>query len=120
MQIITKNGKRIIINGKCGMTITDGKVFIDGKELDLEKIGNTDDDGKTINICIEGDVDKIEVDNCKDINITGNVGNVRTNCGDIKVNGKVNGNVHTNMGSIECGDVHGDAHTNMGSVTIKR
>lgn len=120
MNIITKNGKRIVVNGKGGIVITDGEVFIGGKKVDLDEFANTEGNDKTINIYVEGNVDKIEADNCGKISVTGDVGNVHTHCGDISVSGKVNGNVRTNMGSIECGDVLGDAHTNMGSVTIRR
>jgi hypothetical protein len=31
----------------------------------------------------------------------------------------VAGDVHTNMGSITCGNVEGDCHTNMGSIYKK-
>ena len=112
MAIIIKNhyGRTVSISGG-KMTIIDGKVYVDEKPV--TEI-NTDD--KVINITIEGEVERLEVDYCKQITVNGSAKRVHTQCGDIDVKGDVHGDVHTNMGSITCGNVEGDCHTNMGSI----
>ena len=96
---------------------TDGKTYVDGKPIEELNCINPDD--KQINITIEGDVERLEVDYCHTINITGDAKRVKTNSGDIEIGGNVEGDVHTNMGSITCGNVEGDCHTNMGSIYRK-
>ena len=113
--LIIKNGNgtiRQITGGK--MQIIDGKIIIDGQSL---KEINTDE--KVINITIEGDVERLEVDYCQTIKVTGNAKRVKTFNGDIEIGGNVEGDVHTNMGSITCGNVEGDCRTNMGSIFRK-
>lgn len=117
--IINKNGRTIVVNGDVvrkkvigTMVINGGKITVDGKplsELDQE-------DEKVINITIDGSVDRLEVDYCSQIIVKGDAKRVHTLNGDIKVDGDVAGDVHTNCGSIECGDVEGDCHTNCGSI----
>ena len=114
--IINKNNTRTIINGGT-MTIQDGKVFVDGKPIDV--LESIDTDEKVINITIEGNVERLEVDYCNSIKVTGDAKRIKTNNGDIEIGGDVQGDVHTNMGSITCGNVEGDCHTNMGSI-LKR
>ncbi len=111
--VINKNGRRIVIDGGT-IRITDGVVTVDGKSLN--ELENTDANEKTINISIEGNVERLEVDVCQTIKITGDCRRVKTNCGSIEIGGDVSGDVHTNMGSITCGNVDGDCHTNMGSI----
>lgn len=118
--IITKNGRTLVINGDCvrnkvinTMTINGGRIFVDGKPLsELDVV----EDDKVINITIEGDVERLEVDYCSKIEVKGNARRVKTGSGDIDISGDVTGDVHTNMGSITCGNVEGDCHTNMGSI----
>lgn len=119
--IITKNGKQIRINGTLSMC--GNRWFVDGKEIDINDLASdVKEDGKQvfITINIEGYVDHLNVDTCKTITINGECRRVKTNMGDIRVTGSVDGDVHTNMGNIECGNVHGDAKSNMGSVTFRR
>ena len=112
MKIIRNGNCRTIIGGGT-VTITDGKVTVNGKTV--EGLEGSDDE-KVINITIEGDVDRLEVDYCKSIKVTGNAKRVHTSYGDIEIGGDVSGDVHTNMGGITCGNVEGDCHTNMGSI----
>lgn len=117
MAIIIKNnyGRTIIKGGT--ISITDGKTFVDGKPIDELNAINTDD--KVINITIEGNVERLEVDYCTSIKVTGDAKRIKTSNGDIEIGGNVSGDVHTNMGSITCGDIEGDCHTNMGSIYMK-
>ncbi len=93
------------------ISIVNGKIFTNG-----QAVNEINTDEKVINITIEGDVERLEVDYCKTIKVTGNAKRIHTSCGDIEVGGDVSGDVHTNCGSISCGNVDGDCHTNMGSI----
>lgn len=117
MAIIIKNnyGRTIIKGGT--ITITDGKTFVDGKPVDELNAINPDE--KVINISIEGNVERLEVDYCSTIKVTGDCKRIKTSNGDIEIGGDVAGDVHTNMGSITCGNIEGDCHTNMGSIYRK-
>lgn len=121
MQIINKNGCRTIIVGKGeSMTVMSGKTYVNGKEVDLAELANKHEDSNVYHIHIEGDVDKLEVDHCETISVTGKVRKIHTSYGSIKIEGDVDGDVHTNMGDIECGNVDGDVHTNMGSIRYRK
>lgn len=121
MQIINKNGCRTIIVGKGeSMTVMNGKTYVNGKEVNLDELANKQEDSNVYHIHIEGDVDKLEVDHCETISVTGKVRKIHTSYGSIKIEGDVDGDVHTNMGDIECGNVDGDVHTNMGSIRYRK
>lgn len=121
MEIINKNGRRAIIVGKGeSMTIINGKTYVNGKEVDLAELANKQEDSNVYHIHIEGDVDKLEIDHCETISVNGNVRKIHTSYGSIEIKGDVDGDVHTNMGDIECGNVDGDVHTNMGSISYRK
>lgn len=117
--IINKNGRTIVVNGDVirgqkinSMVISGGRITIDGKslsELDVE-------DEKEINITIQGDLERLEVDYCNTLHVTGNAKRVKANQGDIEIGGDVQGDVHANMGTITCGNIEGDCHANMGNI----
>lgn len=92
------------------MTISGSKIIIDGKVVNIPT------DYPSITINIQGDIERLEVEQCDKINISGNARRVKTNCGSIDVKGNIEGDAHTNCGSISCKVVEGDAHTNMGSI----
>lgn len=101
--IINKNGRTIVVNGDVirgqkinSMVINGGRITIDGKslsELDVE-------DEKVINITIQGDVERLEVDYCDKLTVTGNAKRVKSTQGDIEIHGNVEGDCHANMGNI--------------------
>ena len=116
---IIKNGRTVVVHGDYvkkqiigSMVINGGRITVDGKPL--EELDQEDE--KVINITIEGSVERLEVECCKDITVKGGAHRVHTQCGDINITGDVSGDVHTNCGSITCGNVEGDCHTNMGSI----
>lgn len=111
--IIKSNGKVTTIKGG-SIQIVNGKILTDGKAV--EEI-NTDE--KVINVTIEGEVERLEVDYCNEITVNGDAKRVRANCGNVNIKGNVSGDVHANCGSITCGNVEGDCHANMGSI-VKR
>lgn len=51
------------------------------------------------------------------IKITGDVGSVESERGEILINGSVTGNVHSKSGTIGCGDVGGDIESKSGTVS---
>lgn len=121
MRIISKNGSRTIIVGKGeSMTMMNGKTYINGEEVNLDELANQQEDSKVYHIHIEGDIDKLEIDHCEKISVIGNVRKIHTSYGSIEIKGDVDGDVHTNMGDIECGNVDGDVHTNMGSIKYRK
>lgn len=103
---ITVNG--YIVNGR-SITIKDGQVFIDGKE-----VGTRDD--KVINITVEGNIGHLAADVTGTISISGNVNILTTMSGDVHcVN--VLGNVSTMSGNvITCGDISGDVSSMSGDI----
>ena len=111
--IIKSNGKVTTIKGG-SIQIVNGKILTDGKEV--EEI-NTDE--KVINITIEGNVERLEVDYCNELTVNGTAKRVHTQCGNVTIKGDVSGVVHANCGSITCGKVEGDCHANLGSI-LKR
>jgi hypothetical protein len=102
--ILTSNSAKIegcskvTINGKTfvGSTVevVNDKVTIDGKPVNADC-----ESYKTINITVEG-----------------NCGHVTVQVGDVTVKGSVDGEVHTGMGNIECGDVTGSVDNSMGDI----
>lgn len=101
----------IMYAGK-SVIITRGKVIIDGNVIE------TND--KVINIVVTGDVESIEVDCCDKIKVTGNVGTVKTQTGDVKVEGNVTESVLTQTGDVSCGNVGGNVKTQVGDIKYKK
>jgi hypothetical protein len=123
MPIIIKNGKTITIGGSGIARQTIGTVVINGGRItvDCKPLSELDavQDEKVINITIQGDVERLEVDYCDKLTVTGNAKRVKSTQGDIEIQGNVEGDVHANMGAITCGNVEGDCHANMGNIYRK-
>ena len=115
MGAIVINGKRFQIKGN--LSIINGRYFVDGKEV--KDWSEFTKDQKVINITIEGDVQKLDVDCCETVHINGNCGKVKTTSGDSEVGGNVDGDVQTVSGDIDCGNVGGDASTVSGNIRRK-
>lgn len=109
----------IKINGNVvsGMTvagdlcISNGRVTINGKDV-------TPGDAKTITIEIVGDVNKISVDACSSVKVTGSAGKVQTMSGDVEC-GDVTGSVETMSGDVTCKSIGGSVKTMSGEVTTR-
>lgn len=111
------------------VSIVNGKVYIDGKDVMP--------DGKEINISVEGNLDKLEVEHCNridikgavkdirsasgDVNIIGDVlGSIDTKSGDVEVSGTCSDSIKTISGDINCGNVSGNISTISGDVRNKK
>lgn len=92
-------GRNIIINGN--------KVIIDG--IDVTP------DAKEVIITVNGDIDSLKVDYCKDIVITGNVNDIKSGSGDIQC-GDIKNNASTGSGDIEANKIEGNIQTGSGDV----
>ena len=89
------------------ISIINGKVFIDGKDVTP--------DAKEITISVEGNIDILEVDHANTISMKGDVNKARTGSGDINC-GNVTGGAQTGSGDIDCGVINGDVQTGSGDV----
>lgn len=106
----------ININGKSysgrNITITNGKVVIDGRDATP--------DGKEIKIAVEGGVNILDVDACKTVYVDGDVGEIQTASGDIKIKGNIEGNVKTMSGDVTCLNIAGGVKTMSGDIKYKK
>jgi hypothetical protein len=109
MSTITINGVSISGNN---VVVSNGKVFVNGKDFTPEI--------KEINIVVNGNIDKLEVDSCDKVQVKGKVGNVKTLSGDVDVSGDVNGSISTMSGDVDCNNVSGSIATMSGDVKYKK
>lgn len=94
------------------IVIINGKVIVDGKSVAAE--------GPKINITVQGNVDKIDVDYCEKVSVIGDVGEVVTSSGDIEINGSVKESIESSSGDIKVsGNVGGSVNTTSGDVRCK-
>lgn len=107
---ITINGKNIISSGS--VIVSNGKVIVGGVDVTPE--------GKEITIIVDGNVDKLEVDVCSKVTITGNANTVRMTNGNVEIQGAVSGDVTTTNGSVDCGDIAGSVSTTNGDIKHRK
>lgn len=109
MELNMKNG-RIVVDGRefrgNSVTITNGKVTVDGVAQDGELVGD-------INITVHGDVERLE--NSAGTVKANNVGSIATQSGDVNC-GAVNGSVQTMSGDVDCGNIGGSVSTMSGDI----
>ena len=89
--IIGGNIKSSSIEGN-SVSIINNKIFVDGKEIATEE--------KVINIIVEGNLDKLEVDCCNSIKVNGVTKDIEVSNGNITISGDVKGNVNNVNGNI--------------------
>jgi hypothetical protein len=115
--ILKKQNAMINFNGKMysgrSIVITNGRVNIDGRDVTEE--------AKHINIVIDGSIDSLTVDYCNTVTVKEVAKNVKTQSGDVVVNGNIGGDVKTMSGSVECeGSIAGDVSTMSGSIRSRK
>jgi hypothetical protein len=119
MNVTQISGGTVTVNGKTfsnlsgnNISITNGKVIVDGKEVD----GGDFSKSHIINVTIEGDVGDVTTSQ-GDVKC-GSCKSVKTSQGDVEVDGDVSGNVTTSQGDIDIsGSVTGNVKTTMGDIT---
>ena len=94
------------------VTITNGKVIVDGKDV-------TPENEKEINIVVDGNIDELNVDACEKVAVNGDVRKLKTMSGDVLISGNVSGNVKTMSGDVRCESVDGDIETLSGDIIKK-
>ncbi len=110
MNSITINGHTY--SGGRSISITNGKVIIDGNDVTPE--------GKEINITVHGDIHIIDVDVCNKVSVNGNAHEVKSASGDIDITGDVSGSVHSMSGNVECNEVKGSISTMSGNIKHRK
>lgn len=110
MNTIQINGVTITASGN--ISVSNGKITVNG--LDVTP------DTKEITIIVNGDTDKINIDACNQITITGKVGDIKTMSGDVDVNGDVTGSISTMSGDVDCGNVGGIVKSMSGDIKHKK
>lgn len=106
--------RRILVCGKAffgsSVKILNGRVYIDGKGIEV------DANLPKIDIVVEGNLEHLEVESASSITVTGNVGTLDLNAGDVTCR-DVHGDVSCNMGDVSCDNVGGSVSTEQGDVT---
>lgn len=111
---------KIFINGSCiemegPLSMRNGKWYDGlGNEIDMNNLEGVKD-AKTINITIEGSIDRLNIDHCNTITVNGNVRKVDTGSGNVSCK-VIEGDADTGSGSIHCDTIMGDADTGSGSI----
>lgn len=105
--IICGNIKNSSIEGN-SISIINNKIFVDGKEIETEE--------KVINIIVEGNLDKLEVDCCNSIKVNGVTKDVEVSNGNITISGDVKGNVNNINGNIIAKVVNENCKTKNGDI----
>ena len=90
------------------VSIINNKIFVDGKEIGTEE--------KEINIIVEGNLDKLEVDCCNSIKVNGVTKDVEVSNGSITISGDVKGNVNNVNGNIIAKVINGNCKTKNGDI----
>lgn len=102
-----------------GVTYRGNSITINNDVVIIDGVVVGDENSKTINISVVGDISSINVDRCKEITVQGNVGTIVTTSGDVDVTGNVNGDIHSTSGDVECGNVKGSINTTSGDVNCE-
>ena len=112
MNIVTINGKKYTAPDGCSVSVVNNKVYFDGK---LAEDFN-DWKEKNIEIKITGNCNELKTD-IGNINIEGNVEkDVTTDTGNINVRGDIKGNVTTDTGNIKSHHIFGNVKTDCGYI----
>lgn len=110
------NGRTVTIDivGGMNLTLSGNVLTVNGKRINLD-----DEKDKNISIVVEGNVDRLEADACDDLTIKGDVQNVKTASGDVKVGGDIKGAVQTMSGDVSARAItSGNISTMSGDVRV--
>ena len=111
----TKKEAEIIINGMKffgnSLEINSNGITINGKKV----VDKTSD----LQIQVNGNLDKLVVDECDYVEVSGDVKNVKTMSGDVECK-NVTGDVSTVSGDIECKNIGGNVRTTSGDIDAEK
>ena len=96
--------------GGKNIVIKNNRIIIDGVDVTADH-----KDAKEILITVTGDLETLDVEYAKAIQINGNVGKVNSGSGDVNC-GNVSAGVRTGSGDVECESISGDVQTGSGDV----
>lgn len=99
-----------------GIQYTGNSVSINGNSIIIDGKKVNGGDEKEININIEGNLDSLRFDYCNNLSIKGDVGEVDTGSGDVRVTGNIKGSVRTGSGDVSCKSISGNVKTGSGDV----
>ncbi|WXZ70521.1 hypothetical protein HUW78_07550 [Fusobacterium animalis] len=91
------------------ISVINNKIFVDGKEIEIEE-------EREINIIVEGNLDKLEVDCCNSIKINGVTKDVEVTNGNMTISGDVKGNINNVNGNIIAKIINGNCKTTNGDI----
>lgn len=96
------------------LVISNGRVIVDGVDVTASL-----PDQKQITIEVNGNINSVTADACKKITVSGSVGQIKTQSGDIECGG-VEGSISTMSGDVDCLNVGGSIQTMSGNVKHKK
>ena len=100
-----------VYNGN-SISISGNKISIDGIDVTPESL--------QVKIIVEGNIDKINADNCNSISVTGSVNSISTMSGDVEIGGNVYGSISTMSGDVDCNNIGGNISTMSGDIKYKK
>jgi DUF4097 and DUF4098 domain-containing protein YvlB len=129
--VVMVNGKTYTFEGAKNVSVINGKILVDGKEVEHQENGPSIE----ITITIHGDVGSVETGSGNvtvngnvsgnveatsgDVQVSGNSGAVHTTSGDCRVSKNVEGPIATTSGNVESGgNVDGSVRTVSGDVKV--
>ena len=112
---VTINGKTIKLPSNNNVSVINGKVFVDGKEVDTNDTDLNNGCG-TVNIVIEGNVDRIDCSGS--VEVKGNVSKGIDCGGGVEINGQVDGDIDCG-GSVKIVGSHKGNIDAGGSVSVR-
>lgn len=90
MNSVTINGNTITASGS--IVVSNGKIIVNGKDVTPN--------AREISIQITGNVERLEVDACQKLSVSGDVGSLKTKSGDVDC-GNVGGSISTMSGDVK-------------------
>lgn len=106
--MIKINGVTISGTHNC-VTVINGKIIVDGKDLTPNE--------NEITIEVIGNIDKLEVDTARAILARGDVTSCKTLSADVEVSGNILGSVSTMSGNVSCRNIEGNVSTMSGNIS---
>ena len=113
MNTVNINGRQYTAPDGVSVSVINNKVYFNGKLA--EDFNNSKE--KNIEINIEGNCKELKTDS-GNITINGNVeGNVKTDTGNINISGDIYKDVNTDTGNVMCrGNINGNVKTDTGNI----